>query len=95
MNYTFQLRGAKTIVNTSQSPNTIPIPEIEVVLLQENLREYSRIVDDVVRRAKEQDIIVKEWDREIEKQIDLQYRFMFDDVIREIQFLIHRASVIL
>jgi hypothetical protein len=93
MNYTFQLRGAKTIVNTSQSPNTIPIPEIEVVLLQENLREYSRIVDDVVRRAKEQDIIVKEWDREIEKQRDLQYRFMFDDVIREIQFLIHRASI--
>ena len=60
--------------------------ELDVLLLRENIREYDRIVDDIVRRAKAQANIVKEWDREMEKQRDTQYRLMFDDVIREIQF---------
>ncbi len=96
MNYTFQLRGPKPVASqlvTIQSSSQIPVQELDLVLLRENIKEYDRIVDDIVLRAKEQDGIVKEWDREIEKQRDMQYRLMFDDVIREVQFLIHCASI--
>lgn len=85
MNYTFQLKG--------QKPNKNHLPELDIMLLRENIREYDRIVDDIVRRSKEQERIVKEWDREMERQKDLQYRFMFDDVIREFQFLLYCASI--
>ena len=81
MNYTFR----------TKNPPPVPPPpnmnmDLDVLLLRENIREYDRIVDDVVRRAKAQANIVKEWDREMEKQRDTQYRLMFDDVIREIQY---------
>jgi hypothetical protein len=96
MNYTFQRVGPKPVAKptvASPHPNTIPIHELEILLLRENLREYSKIVDDIVRRAKEQEGIVKEWDREIERQRDMQYKLMFDDVIREIQFLEYSCKV--
>ena len=85
MNYTFQLRVPKQ--------NSNQISELDVMLIRENIREYDRIVDDIVRRTKEQERIVKEWDREIERQRDAQYRLIFDDVIREFQFLIYCASI--
>jgi phage terminase large subunit-like protein len=52
-------------------------------LLRENIREYENIVDTIVQRTREQERIVREWDIEMERLTERQYRMNYDDVVRE------------
>jgi len=47
------------------------------------IREYENIVDTIVQRTREQERIVREWDIEIERLTERQYRMYYDDVVRE------------
>jgi hypothetical protein len=53
------------------------------LLLRENIREYENIVDTIVQRTREQERIVREWDIEMERLTEIQYRMYYDDVVRE------------
>jgi len=47
------------------------------------IREYENIVDTIVQRTREQERIVREWDIEMERLTERQYRMNYDDVVRE------------
>jgi hypothetical protein len=47
------------------------------------IREYENIVDTIVQRTREQERIVREWDIEMERLTEIQYRMNYDDVVRE------------
>ena len=53
------------------------------LLIRENNREYENTVDTIVQRAREQERIVREWDIEMERLLERQYRMNYDDVVRE------------
>ena len=46
-------------------------------------REYENTVDTIVQRTREQERIVREWDIEMERLLERQYRMNYDDVVRE------------
>ena len=53
------------------------------LLLRENNREYENTVDTIVQRTREQERIVREWDIEMERLLERQYKMNYDDVVRE------------
>ena len=85
--------GEAAGVPTSSAIYTEGVRVAAPLLLRENNREYENTVDTIVQRTREQERIVREWDIEMERLLERQYRMNYDDVVREFTFMVRNYTL--
>jgi hypothetical protein len=80
-------------VPTSSAIYTEGVRAAAPLLLREN-NEYENTVDTIVQRTREQERIVREWDIEMERLLERQYRMNYDDVVREFNHKVREYCIV-